>query len=102
MRVLHLSYFDEKRLLTMNPLLNPHKVGFLFQTHRTILDQSTQHTTSRSIFGHIWPSGGLMRTIGENIDKTAFTQVLALVKKKDSIFLKIFFENEFLKDIYMH
>ena len=29
--------------------------------------------TSRSIFGHIWPSGGLMRTIGENIDKTAFT-----------------------------
>ena len=27
---------------------------------------------SRSIFGHIWPSGGLMRTIGENIDKTAF------------------------------
>ena len=22
--------------------------------------------TSRSIFGHIWPSGGLMRTIGEN------------------------------------
>ena len=43
-----------------------------------------------------------MRTIGENIDKTAFTHVLALVKKKDSIFLKIFFENEFLKDIYMH
>ena len=29
--------------------------------------------TSRCIFGHIWPSGGLMRMIGENIDKTAFT-----------------------------
>ena len=29
--------------------------------------------TSRSIFGHIWPSEGLMRTIGENIDKTAST-----------------------------
>ena len=29
--------------------------------------------TSRSIFGHIWPSGELMRTIGENIDNTAFT-----------------------------
>ena len=58
--------------------------------------------TPRSIFGHIWPSGGLMRTIGENIDKTAFTHVLALVKKKDSIFLKIFFENEFLKDIEIY
>ena len=43
-----------------------------------------------------------MRTIGENIDKTAFTQVLALVKKKDSIFLKIFFENEFLKDMEIY
>ena len=29
--------------------------------------------TSRYIFGHIWPSGGLMRMIGENIDKTALT-----------------------------
>ena len=29
--------------------------------------------TSRSIFGHIWPIGRLMRTIGENIHKTAFT-----------------------------
>ena len=43
-----------------------------------------------------------MRTIGENIDKTAFTHVLALVKKKDSIFLKIFFENEFLKDMEIY
>ena len=31
------------------------------------------YLTSCSIFGHIWPSGWLMRTIGENIDKTAFT-----------------------------
>ena len=53
--------------------------------------------TSRSMFGRIWPSGGLMRMIGENIDKTAFTSSAG--KKKDSIFLKIFFENEFLKDM---
>ena len=56
--------------------------------------------TSRSIFGHIWPSGGLMRTICENIDKTAFT--FSARKKKDSIFLKIFFENEFLKDMEIY
>ena len=41
-----------------------------------------------------------MRMIGENIDKTAFT--LAFVKKKDSIFLKIFFKNEFLKDMEIY
>ena len=29
--------------------------------------------TSRSIYGHIWPSGELLQTIGENIVKTAFT-----------------------------
>ena len=45
--------------------------------------------TSRSIFGHIWSSGGLMRMIGENIDKTVFT-FSARKKKKDSIFLKFF------------
>ena len=39
-----------------------------------------------------------MRKIGENIDETAFTSS-APKKKKDSIFLKIFFENEFLKDM---
>ena len=55
---------------------------------------------SCSIFGHIWPSGGLMRTIGENIDKTAFT--FSACKKKDSIFLKFFFENEFLKDMEIY
>ena len=38
-----------------------------------------------------------MRTIGENIDKTAFTS--SAHKKKDSIFLKKIFENEFLKDM---
>ena len=38
--------------------------------------------TSRSIFGHIWPSGGLMRTIGENIDKTAFTSSARKKKSK--------------------
>ena len=38
-----------------------------------------------------------MRTICENIDKTAFT--FSARKKKDSIFLTVFFENEFLKDI---
>ena len=53
--------------------------------------------TSRSMFGHIWPSGGLMRTIGENIDKTTFTS--SARKKKDSIFLKKCFENEFLKEM---
>ena len=36
-----------------------------------------------------------MRTIGENIDKTAFTSS-ALKKKKG---FKFFFENEFLKDM---
>ena len=41
-----------------------------------------------------------MRTIGENIDKTAFK--LSARKKKDSIFLKIFFENQFLKDIEIY
>ena len=49
---------------------------------------------------HLWPSGGLMRTIGENIDKTAFTS--SARKKKDSIFLKNFFENEFLKDMEIY
>ena len=44
--------------------------------------------TSRSIFGRV---GGLMRTIGENIDKTAFTSSAGKKKKKDSIFLKKFF-----------
>ena len=38
--------------------------------------------------------------IGENIDKTAFT--FSTRKKKDSIFLKIFFENEFLKDMEIY
>ena len=41
-----------------------------------------------------------MRTIGENIDKTAFTS--STRKKKDSIFLKNFFENEFLKDMEIY
>ena len=45
--------------------------------------------TSRSIFGHIWPSGGLMRTIGENIDKTAFTS--SARKKKGFNISKKFF-----------
>ena len=42
-----------------------------------------------------------MRTTGENIDKTAFT-FSARKKKKDSIFLNIFFENEFLKDMEVY
>ena len=41
-----------------------------------------------------------MRTIGENIDKTAFTS--SARTKKDSIFLKNFFENEFLKDMEIY
>ena len=41
-----------------------------------------------------------MRTIGENIDKTAFTS--SARKKKDSIFLKTFFENEFLEDMEIY
>ena len=41
-----------------------------------------------------------MRTIGENIHKTAFT--FSARKKKDSVFLKIFFENEFLKDMEIY
>ena len=42
-----------------------------------------------------------MRTKGENIDKTAFT-FSARKRKKDSIFLKFFFENEFLKDMEIY
>ena len=42
-----------------------------------------------------------MRMIGENIDKTAFT-FSARKKKRDSIFKKIFFENEFLKDMEIY
>ena len=45
--------------------------------------------TSRSMFGHIWPSGGLMRTISGNIDKTAFT-CSARKKKGFNISQKIF------------
>ena len=41
-----------------------------------------------------------MRTIVENIDKTAFTS--SARKKKDTIFHKIFFENEFLKDMEIY
>ena len=39
--------------------------------------------------------------IGENIDKTAFTFSVRK-KKKDSIFLKKFSENEFLKDMEIY
>ena len=42
-----------------------------------------------------------MRTIGENIEKTALTSS-AREKKKDSIFLKDFFENEFLNDMEIY
>ena len=56
--------------------------------------------TSRSIFGHIWPSGGLMQTIGENIDKTAFT--FSASQKKGFNISEIFFENEFLKDMEIY
>ena len=38
--------------------------------------------------------------IGENVDKTAFT--FSTHKKKDSIFLKIFFKNEFLKNVEIY
>ena len=41
-----------------------------------------------------------MRTIVQNIDKTGFTS--SARKKKDSIFLKLFFENEFLKDMEIY
>ena len=41
-----------------------------------------------------------MRMIGENIDNTAFT--FSAHKKRDSIFLKIFFENEFLKGMEIY
>ena len=47
------------------------------------------YLTSRSIFGHIWPSGGLMRMIGENIDKTALTSS-ARKKKGFNISQKFF------------
>ena len=43
-----------------------------------------------------------MRTIGENIDKTAFTSSARKKKKKDSIFLKNVFENAFLKDMEIY
>ena len=38
---------------------------------------------------NIWPSGGLMRTIGENIDKTAFTSS-ARKKKRIQYFSNFF------------
>ena len=50
---------------------------------------------SRSI---IWPSGGLMRTIGEKVVKTTST-FSARKKSPDSIFFEIFYENKFLKDV---
>ena len=56
--------------------------------------------TSRSIFGHIWPSGELMRTIGENIDKTAFS--FSARKKKGFHISEIFFENVLLKDMQIY
>ena len=40
-----------------------------------------------------------MRTIGENIDKTAFTSLSARKKERIQYFSKFFFENEFLKDM---
>ena len=43
-----------------------------------------------------------MRTKGEDIDKTAFTFSGRKRKKKDSIFPKIIFENEFLKDMEIY
>ena len=46
------------------------------------------YLTSCSIFGHIWPSGWLMRTIRENIDKTAFT--FSARKKRIQYFWKFF------------
>ena len=42
-----------------------------------------------------------MRTIGENIDKTAFTSS-ARKKQRIQYFSKKFFENEFLKDIAIY
>ena len=46
--------------------------------------------TSCSISGHIWPSGGPMRTIGENFDKTTFT--FSACKKKGFNISEIFFQ----------
>ena len=60
-----------------------------FFTFRELLHPKTTHFTSRSIFGHIWPSGGLMRTIGENVDKTVFTSS-ARKKKGFNISQEIF------------
>ena len=51
--------------------------------------------TSRPIFGHIWPSGGLMWTIGENIHKTAFT--FSAHKKKGFNISENFFRKWILK-----
>ena len=51
--------------------------------------------TPRPIFGHIWPSGGLMWTIGENIDKTAFT--ISARKKKGFNISENFFRKWILK-----
>ena len=42
-----------------------------------------------------------MRTIGENIDKTAFTSS-ACKNKRIQYFSKNFFENEFLKDMEIY
>ena len=43
-----------------------------------------------------------MRTIGENIDKTAFTSSARKKKKRGFNISQNFFENEFLKDIEIY
>ena len=43
-----------------------------------------------------------MRTIGENIDKTAFTSSARKKKKKGFNISQKFFENEFLKDMEIY
>ena len=44
--------------------------------------------TSRSIFGHIWPSGGLMRTIGENNILLIYFRVMQWKPEHDAIFFR--------------
>ena len=73
-------------------------LGVDFDIFQEQLKLACPFLTTRSI---LWPSGGLMRTIGEKIVKTAST-FSARKKSPDSIFLIFFFENKFLKGVKIY
>ena len=79
----------------------PTQVGkSIFQTIQNALTFCTMSFSYVTL--HIWTHLAEWGTNAndENMDKTAFT--FSARKKKDSVFLKIFFENEFLKDMEIY